>query len=76
MTCSEKRDLTEIFMNIACTDSSVYAEYNGASFKENIEHKWSYDHFYSLGWIESFSENSCLNSVLSRKNNVIAPIAT
>ena len=59
MTCSEKRDLTEIFMNIACTDSSVYAEYNGATFKENIDHKWSYDHFYSLGWIESFPENSC-----------------
>ena len=37
MTCSEKRDLRDIFMNIevlAWIDSSVYAEYNGASFKE------------------------------------------
>ena len=36
-TCSEKRDLTDIFMNIeilAWIDSSVYAEYNGASLKE------------------------------------------
>ena len=46
------RDLTEIFMNteiLAWIDSSIYAEYNGASFKENIDHMWSYDHFYSLG---------------------------
>ena len=37
VTCSEKRDLRDIFMNIevlAWIDSSVYAEYNGASFKE------------------------------------------
>ena len=24
---------------------------------KNIDHKWSYDHLYSLGNIESFSEN-------------------
>ena len=37
VTCTEKRDLRDIFMNIeisAWIDSSVYAEYNGASFKE------------------------------------------
>ena len=34
VTCSEKRNLTENFMNIAWIDSSVYAEYNGARFKE------------------------------------------
>ena len=35
---------------LAWIDSSVYTEYNGASFKEKyIDHKWSYDHFYSLG---------------------------
>ena len=39
LTCSEKRDLPEFFMNIeilAWIDSPVYAEYNGASFKEKI----------------------------------------
>ena len=33
--CSEKRDLPEIFMTIeilAWIDSSIYADYNGASF--------------------------------------------
>ena len=37
VTYSEKRDLTEIFMNteiLAWIDSSVYAEYNGVHFKE------------------------------------------
>ena len=37
MTCSEKRDLTETFMDIEILvwiDSSVYAEYNGANFKK------------------------------------------
>ena len=37
VTCSEKRDLRDIFMNIeifAWIDSSVYTEYNGASYKE------------------------------------------
>ena len=41
VTCSEKRDLPEFFMNVeilAWIDSSVYAEYNGeyngASFRE------------------------------------------
>ena len=39
VTCSEKRDLPEFFMNIiieilAWIDSPVYAEYNGASLKE------------------------------------------
>ena len=37
VTCSEKRDLRDIFMNIeilAWIDSSVYTEYNGASCKE------------------------------------------
>ena len=24
------------------------AESNGANFMKNIDHKWSYDHFYSL----------------------------
>ena len=41
VTCSEKRDLRDIFMNIEILvwiDSSVYTEYNGANCKEKC---WS-----------------------------------
>jgi hypothetical protein len=32
-------------------DSYVYVEYGGASFKKDIDHKQSYDHFYALAII-------------------------
>ena len=54
MTCSRKRDYWEFFINIEflawiAIDSSVFTEYNGATFKENIGHKRSYEIFMNSG---------------------------
>ena len=34
---------------LAWVDSSFCVEYNGTSFKENLDHKRSYGYFYALG---------------------------
>ena len=60
MTGYEKRDHCGFFIItvfLVWIDSSMCAEYNGASFMKNTDHKPSYDYFYVLGVIHFFSEN-------------------
>ena len=44
----------------------VYAEYNGASFKKNIDHRLSCDHFYVIRFIVPIStkQTFLINSTL------------
>ena len=56
MTCSEKRDHLGYFIKIeieflAWIDSSVCTESNSANVVKNIDHKWSYDQFYTRRYI-------------------------
>ena len=51
VTCYEKRDHLGFFIRtdlLACFNSSVSAEHNGASFMKNVDHKRSYDYFKAL----------------------------
>ena len=60
VTGYEKRDHLGFFVKnefLAWMDSSMCAAYNGSSSKKNIDHKLSYDHFYALWLIDSFSGN-------------------
>ena len=41
------------FWHIMLTAIPMCAEYNGASYSY-IDHKWSYDHFYALAWVDKF----------------------
>ena len=58
MTSYEKGDHLVFFIKIeflACMDSFVHTM--GKVPRKNIDHRLSYDHFYALRLIDSFSEN-------------------